>query len=314
VARAAIYPRATYYCAQLALTSCSTSVDGGRTFQPFNEVTGGCGGLHGHIEVSEVTGTAVVPHGGCSPQGEGPPVVLPNGNLVGFAFTTNNGATWSSRTMPDSRDGTGFDPAIVFSTESGWLWLAQADELGIHVGMSKDEGLSWQLLGNSTQGAAPSAWLALNETFRDPVTGNPLKYGSFPDLEAGDDARVALSYLATTNPDGKSPFTDCGAASDGNVWHYYLSTSLDGGATWTTTRLSEDPVQVGAIWNGGGGDPGRNLLDFNDMVLDDKGRVMLALADGALRRTDDYSRDLAKATIVRQASGPSLYARPVSRG
>jgi hypothetical protein len=221
--------------------------------------------------------------------------------------------------MPDSRDGTGFDPAIVFSTESGWLWLAQADELGIHVGMSKDEGLSWQLLGNSTQGAAPSAWLALNETFRDPVTGNPLKYGSFPDLEAGDDARVALSYLATTNPDGKAPFTDCGAASDGNVWHYYLSMSLDGGATWTTTRLSEDPVQVGAIWNGGGGDPCRNLLDFNDMEMDSKGRLHIAFADGCTGGCAQRyaagevvkggdSRD-ALGTILRQSTGPGLFSQ-----
>lgn len=311
------YPRAVYYCAQLQLTACATSLDGGRSWLPPTEVTGGCGGLHGHIEVSEATGTAVVPHGGCAPQGE-TPSVLPGGSLVGFAVTVDNGVTWTSRVMPDSRDGEGFDPAVAFSRESGWLWVAQADALGIHVALSKDEGLSWQILGQSTPGASPAAWLDLNATFRDPVTGHALVYGAFPDLEAGDDLRVALSFLGTTDPAGKAPFTDCGGASDANVWHYYLAQSLDGGATWTTSRLWDDPVQVGAIWNGGGGEPCRNLLDFNDMEMDSKGRLHIAFADGCtgpcaeryaagepVKGSD--SRD-AWGTILRQSGGRGLLA------
>ncbi|MFA5945187.1 MAG: hypothetical protein WC876_12055, partial [Candidatus Thermoplasmatota archaeon] len=98
VARAAVYPRATYYCAQLQLTSCATSLDGGRAWLPFTEVTGPCGGLHGHISVSEATGFAAVPHGGCAGlEGTTP---LDGGSYVGFASTSDNGATWSSRVMP----------------------------------------------------------------------------------------------------------------------------------------------------------------------------------------------------------------------
>lgn len=276
--RSLVYPRATYYCAQLILTACATSFDGGRLWQPFTEVTGPCGGLHGHIAVSEVTGFAAVPHGGCA----GPEATTPTdpGNFVGFAYTSNNGATWNSRVMPEAIDGEGFDPDLAFSHGSGWLWLAQADHLGIHIALSKDEGNSWETLGQSTPGTEPSPWLNLTGTFRDPHTGHPLVYGSFPDLEAGDDDRVALAFMATTDPDGEEPFDDCSKASDANIWHYYLSQSLDGGATWTTTRLWEDPVQVGAIWNNGGGEPCRNLLDFHDMDMDSQGRLHIALADG----------------------------------
>lgn len=36
------------------------------------------------------------------------------------------------------------------------------------------------------------------------------------------------------------------------------------------------------------------------MVLDRNGRVVIAVADGALNGTDTYATNLAKATIVRQ--------------
>ena len=324
LARAAVYPRATYYCAQLALTSCATSLDGGRAWLPFTEVTGPCGGLHGHIAVSEATGFAAVPHGGCASSES--PTATGAGNFVGFAYTSNNGATWTSRIMPDAADGEGFDPDLVFSQESGWLWLAQADANGIHIALSKDEGSTWETLGSNmtTVGAEPASWYNLTATFTDPVTGHPLVFGSFPDLEAGDDDRVALAFMGTTNPDGEEPFDDCSDVSDGNVWHYYLSQSFDGGATWTTSRLWEDPIQVGAIWNNGGGEPCRNLLDFNDMDMDSQGRLHIALADGCTEEcADDYfawangtgeapkgedSRD-SWGVILRQATGRGLFAQ-----
>lgn len=323
VARAAVYPRATYYCAQLALTSCATSLDGGRAWLPFTEVRGPCGGLHGHIAVSEATGFAAVPHGGCAAPES--PTALAAGSFVGFAYTADNGATWNSRIMPDAPDGDGFDPDLAFSQRSGWLWLAQADDAGIHIALSKDEGDSWETLGSGMagRGAEPAAWYNLTASFQDPVTGRPLVFGAFPDLEAGDDDRVALAFLGTTNPDGEHPFDDCSEASDGNVWHYYLSQSFDGGATWATSRLWEDPVQVGAIWNGGGGDPCRNLLDFNDMDMDSTGRLHIALADGCTEEcADSYfawvngtgeapkgeeSRD-SWGVILRQQTGQGLFA------
>lgn len=326
--RSIAYPRAVYYCAQLLLTACATSVDGGRAWLPFTEVVGPCGGLHGHIAVSEATGFAAVPHGGCA----GPEAVsaLEAGSFVGFASTQDNGVTWSSRIMPDAPDGNGFDPDIVFSRESGWLWLAQADDAGIHIALSKDEGSSWETLGTGMAGQESATWFNLTATFRDPTTGFPLRFGSFPDLEAGDDDRVALAFLGTTDPAGEHPFDLCSedngdeiGPEDRNVWHYYLSQSFDGGATWTTTRLWEDPVQIGAIWNGGGGNPCRNLLDFHDMDMDSTGRLHIALSDGCTKScaqayanatagtgampVGEDSRD-SWGTILRQTTGLGLLA------
>ena len=323
LARAAVYPRATYYCAQLALTSCATSLDGGRAWLPFTEVTGPCGGLHGHISVSEATGFAAVPHGGCASSES--PTATGAGNFVGFAYTSDNGATWSSRIMPEAADGEGFDPDLAFSQQSGWLWLAQADANGIHIALSKDEGNTWETLGSGMagRGTEPATWYNLTATFTDPVTGNPLVFGSFPDLEAGDDDRVALAFMGTTDPAGEEPFDDCSEVSDANIWHYYLSQSFDGGATWTTSRLWEDPIQVGAIWNNGGGEPCRNLLDFNDMDMDSRGRLHIALADGCTEEcAETYfawmngtgappkgedSRD-SWGVVLRQATGRGLFA------
>ena len=326
--RSAAYPRAVYYCAQLAATACATSVDGGRAWLPFTEVVGPCGGLHGHISVSEVTGMAAVPHGGCA----GPEGTLPTdpGNFVGFAYTKDNGATWQARVMPDAPDGDGFDPDLVFSKQSGWLWLAQADDAGIHIALSKDDGATWETLGTGMAGQQPATWFNLTATFNDPVTGHPLKYGVFPDLEAGDDDRVALAFMATTDPAGENPFDLCSedngderGPEDLNIWHYYLSQSFDGGATWTTTRLWDDPIQVGAIWNSGGGNPCRNLLDFHDMDIDSRGRLHIALSDGctgdcadayaaAMRGEGEMpvgedSRD-SWGVILRQSTGRSLFA------
>ncbi|MFA5942998.1 MAG: hypothetical protein WC876_00865, partial [Candidatus Thermoplasmatota archaeon] len=230
----------------------------------------------------------------------------------------------------EAPDGDGFDPDLVFSQESGWLWLAQADDAGIHIALSKDEGGSWETLGSGMAGAEEHQWFNLSTTFHDPVTGHPLVYGAFPDLEAGDDDRVALAFLGTTNPDAEEPFSPeapnsvCSDESDGNIWHYYLSQSFDGGATWTTSRLWEDPVQIGAIWNGGGGQDCRNLLDFNDMDMDSQGRLHIALADGCTKQCaasyfawangtgeppkGEDSRD-SWGVILRQATGKGLFAQ-----
>jgi muramoyltetrapeptide carboxypeptidase LdcA involved in peptidoglycan recycling len=88
--------------------------------------------------------------------------------------------------------------------------------------------------------------------------------------------------------------------------------------------LSEDPVQVGAIWNGGGGADCRNLLDFDDMDLDSHGRVVVGFADGCTAAcaaayanwtaghgpapTGKQSRD-SWGTILRQTTGLGLFAK-----
>ena len=65
------------------------------------------------------------------------------------------------------------------------------------------------------------------------------------------------------------------------VWHLFVAFTYDGGRTWITANATpSDPVQRGCIWNQGGSNPCRNLLDFNDITTDAFGRVLVGYADG----------------------------------
>jgi hypothetical protein len=340
--RGAVYGRATYYCSQLQLgtavgstpgTACTTSLDGGLTWLPFTEVLGGCGGLHGHIRVSEVTGTATVPDASCH-TGEGSAVpggvITAGPEQMGFGYTTDNGVTWNSRSIPGSVSSPGgFDPSLDFSRKSGWLYYAQADQQGIHVAMSKDEGKAWETLGGATDGAEPALWLNLSAAYHDPRTGSPIRFATFANTLAGDDGRAAVAFLGSTNATAQHPFDDCSKISDGVLWHYYLAQTFDAGQKWTVSRLWEDPVQVGAIWDGGGGVPCRNLLDFAGMDMDSHGRLHIALADGCTGKCAQKYFDWVDgkgpapvgadsrtqyATILRQTTGLGLFAKDDGMG
>lgn len=331
--RASLYPRAAYYCSQGQVvnvgdlnypgTACITSLNGGLTWTAPAEVLGGCGGLHGHIRVDDVTGMAAVPDGSCIPTADSGDPVLQQGTPVqGFAYSTDNGVSWNSRVVQGSVSADGFDPSLAFTQKSGWLYYAQADALGVHVALSKDGGVHWEVLGkgmsSTDSGAAPpSTWLNLTGAWHDEA-GRPLKYATFADVAAGDDERAAVTFLGTTT--GQHPFDDanCGSASDKLVWYYFVAQTFDAGQTWSVTRLSDDAVQVGTIWNGGGNQACRNLLDFADMDYDAHGRLVVAFADGCTKTCPDKvkagtakgsdSRD-SLATILRQTTGRGLFAQ-----
>lgn len=296
--------RATYYCAQLDTVACATSIDGGRTWLPWMDVMGGCTGFHGHIKVSEASGQAVLPFADCADE-------------VGFGTTTDNGVTWTSVTIPGSRmgKGIGFDPAAAFTT-SGWLYYSHANDLGIYVGLSKDGGASWETLGARTPGVSAGAWLNLSAAYTDPQ-GRPLRYANFVNVVAGDDDRAALTFLATAD-EGTKPWV-CTDASDGLVWHYYVAQTFDAGQEWTVMRVSDDPVQVGGMYDGSeGSGECRNLLDFNDATTDSKGRIHIAFADGCTgecaktylaggKPSASSSRDDV-GTVFRQVAGRGVFA------
>jgi hypothetical protein len=99
----------------------------------------------------------------------------------------------------------------------------------------------------------------------------------------------------------------------------YVAFTYDGGTTWTTTDATpSDPVQRGCIWNQGGNNPCRNLLDFNDITVDKVGRVLVGYADGCTGScVTDATQNAsvgpataqdALATIARQTGGRGLFA------
>ena len=65
------------------------------------------------------------------------------------------------------------------------------------------------------------------------------------------------------------------------------------------------------IWNQGGRNTCRNLLDFNDAAVDDKGRVLFSFANGCIDgcETGGPNSYSAKASLARQSGGKGLYAQ-----
>jgi hypothetical protein len=291
--------RIAYYCGQLGAISCARSLDHGQTWLPFQDVPGPCGGFHGHIRVGP-DGFVAVPVPDC-------------GGDHGFISSSDGGLTWASNRIPDTETWTnGFDPSLQF-TRSGWMYYAMASEHGIHAALTKDKGKTWERLGDNG-----THWLDIGQ-FHDP----PVVSGVFTNVQAGDDERVAVSFIGLEGGPGKdlaflrsNAIYQCDSRQDELVWHYYVAVSLDAGRTWDVQRISKDPVQVGGIYDsvvdGSGGC--RNLLDFQDMDIDSKGRIHIGWADGCTRAcaeqgkpgTQGYRDEAAR--LFRQVGGKGLLA------
>jgi hypothetical protein len=84
--------------------------------------------------------------------------------------------------------------------------------------------------------------------------------------------------------------------------------------TWTTVNATpNDPVQsMTGVWQQGGSHQDRNLLDFNEITIDDKGRVLYGYSDGCVTEgciagtaANDF---VAFMRVARQSGGKSLFA------
>ena len=274
----ALHDRAVYYCAQARAVTCVASLDGGLTFPLASQVK--CGsdtpGFHGSLHIGP-TGTVYLPFRNC-------------GGRVGVAVSANNGLTWTGRQILSSATPAGgFDPDVA-TTPDGRLYVGYRNGTGgAWVSWSDTDGAGWSAPVNV--GASLGV---VNTTFHEMV--------------AGDNGRAALAFLGTT--DAGNPF----AASFTGVWHLYVATTYDGGATWTTQQLTGDPVQRGWICASGTTcTSGRNLLDFMDAQLDKEGRVLIAYVDGcvdacALPTGTQPQSNAAAPVITRQIAGRTLYA------
>ena len=150
----------------------------------------------------------------------------------------------------------------------------------------------------------------------------------FPQTDAGDPGRIAITYLGSENSEMLNQSDIDGNPWDGNAhyapnnatYHLYITYSLnalDDDPVFHTYRVTDDPVQVGSICLNSGdcrdiGGSNRNLLDFNDLHIDREGRVYVAFADGCTgdcatkeNATAADSRD-GRGSVYYLASGPSL--------
>jgi hypothetical protein len=279
------YPNVVYYCAQdVASAKCAPSVDGGATFLAANVVytTGQCqlGALFGHLK-SAPDGTIYLPPRYC-------PDLLAGKEPVGLAVSEDNGTTWTVRLVPGSGYGdAGHGSVGVASDGTVYLgWGSGTFPAGgpASVAVSRDKGRTW------------TAPVALGKEFK-------IANSRFPVTVAGDGDRAVVAYLGTATPG------DASAASFAGVWHLYASHTYDRGKTWRTVDLTPaNPVQVGSICTAGTTcGSNRNLLDFNDMVIDAKGRVFIAFADGCTAAKCTSANREDKAAFARLVGGRGLY-------
>lgn len=242
------YKDAVYYCSQdVATAFCARSDDGGLTFGqgvPVYSLTQ-CNGLHGHLKVG--------------PDGT---VYLPNKDCYGhpsLVISHDNGLTWQIRPVTSlSSIGSGSDPSVGIGAKGtiyyGFQGYVNGDRHA-YVAVSHDHGTSWKTYD----------------------VGAPFGINNmeFAEVVAGDDNRAAFAFLGT----GASG--DDQQASFPGVWDMYVATTSNGGYNWSVVDATpNDPVQRGCIWDQGGNNPCRNMLDFNDLQIDNIGRMYIAYTDG----------------------------------
>jgi hypothetical protein len=271
------YANGVYYCSQgVALASCALSLDGGLTFNPplplYTLLQ--CGGLHGHVKVAP-DGTAYVPNKGC-------------GTQQAAVASTNNGITWTVRKVPGSTVGES-DPSLGTATDGTVYFGFVGTDGHPKVAVSSNKGATWS-------------------TPKDVGTPFGIQNAVFPAVVAGDPDRAAFAFLGTpTGGNGTGTST-----TFAGVWHLYIATTYDGGASWTTVDATPaDPVQRGSIClQGTTCGSSRNLLDFMDIAVDAHGRVIVAFADGCVGScvSTGPNSGTAIGAIARQSSGKGLFA------
>jgi hypothetical protein len=304
---------AVYYCSQdiVGPAACYRSDTLGASYGPStlaynglgSGVPGGtdCGGLHGHLHVAP-DGTVWLPVNQCA-------------GFQGGVFSADGGTTWHEFKAPNATSQQqGADPSIAIDADST-----------IYYSYVKNEPVA---PGNPLEGHAHVATGKLVTT-TDPLThlstysinwihdvdvGRAAANGdkgivNAAEIEAagGSSGRAAVGFLGTDIPG------DYQAINFAGKWYAFISTTYDGGATWTTVNATpNDPVQSQTgVWQQGGGAQQRNLLDFNEITIDDKGNVLYGYSDGCTSAgcinggPNDFT---AFMRVARQSGGRSLFA------
>ena len=309
------YETAVYYCYnKLAGIFCFTSFDGGATFEAGGQIIGLAttnGGLHGAISTAP-DGTVYV-----TPRVATPTVIV----------SKDNGFSWFERSMgedvgtPNPRKNSEVSADTASNAYHVWTGPGGPNQNssfnnysgeGIYMSRSTDSGESWE---------------------QESMRISPIEVVSyaFPQIDAGDPGRIAITYLGSENSSELGLDNLDGDPWDGNAhyanskihYHLYVTYSinaLDENPIFHTYRVTEDPVQIGSICLNSGdcrdiGGSNRNLLDFNDLHIDKEGRVFIAFADGCTgdcanengnnsRPEDSRSR---RGIMCYLESGPSLF-------
>jgi hypothetical protein len=266
-----------FYCSQSGFGQafCQRSDDLGTSYGPGVLTYSGftaCGGLHGHIHVA-LDGTAWLPVNQCASQ-------------QGGAFSINAGATWNEFIVTGNNDVNGGAPFAA---------TAQTHGADPSVGLDANSTAYYCYVNNEASGTEGHVHVAVGKRtgsitspaitwIRDVDIGASHGIVNAAEVEAvgGSAGRAACGFIGTNVPDSAGATYENGNFT--GKWYVYIATTYDEGRTWVTVNATpDDPVQNHTgIWQGGGsGENGdRNLLDFNEVTVDDKGRVLYGYSDG----------------------------------
>src|SRR5438067_2002223 len=284
---------AVYYCSQswpLGPATCQRSDTLGASYGPGvlayegNGITQ-CHGLHGHVHVAP-NGTVWLPVNQC-------------GGKQGGAVSTDGGTTWSEFIVTGSQSQiNGADPSVGIDSNSTAYYCyvnnepvapANPPEGHVHIKVSKDGGKTW--IRDFDLGAS-----------------HGIKNAAHTEAIGGSAGRAACGFLGT---DVAGDYQSSGFPGK---WYAFVATTYNEGQTWVTVNATpNDPVQSKTgIWQQGGSHDDRNLLDFNEITVDDKGRALYGYSDGCVTpgciagtAADDF---VAFMRVARQSGGKSLFA------
>jgi hypothetical protein len=282
---------AVYYCSQdiVGPAACQRSDTLGASYGPgvlaYDGFTTQCGGLHGHLHVAP-DGTAWLPVNQC-------------GGKQGGALSTDAGMTWQEFIVTGAvSQQQGADPSIAIDSDSTVYYAyvnnepvgpGQPPEGHARVKVSKDGGKTW--INDFDLGAS-----------------HGIKNAAEIEAVGGSSGRAAVGFLGTDLPG------DYQALSFQGKWYAFIATTYDQGKTWVTVNSTpNDPVQsMTGVWQQGGGAQDRNLLDFNEITVDDQGRVLFGFSDGCVTEgciagtaANDF---VAYMRVARQSGGKTLFA------
>src|ERR1051326_635391 len=286
---------AVFYCSQdvVGPASCYRSDTLGTSWGPGIQAYQGngitsCGGLHGHIHVAP-DGTVWLPVKQC-------------GGQQGGALSTTAGDTWTPFALPGSvSQPQGADPSIPIDSDST-----------VYDAYVNNEP---QPAGNPPEGHA-----RVRVGHRNP--DNTVTWGNDVDLGASHGIKNAVEIEAVGGSSGRAAVGFLGSDVNGDYqsatfpgkWYVFIATTYNGGQTWTTVNATpNDPVQsMSGVWQQGGQQPDRNLLDFNEITIDHNGRVLYGYSDGCVTpdciagaSPNDFTANMR---VARQSGGKTLFA------
>lgn len=282
----------TLYCSQdiVGPAMCQRSLDLGMTWGPGVPAYTGqgaqaCGGLHGHVHIAP-NGTVWLPVNQC-------------GGRQGGVTSSDGGLTWNEFAVSGSiAQAQGADPSIALDADSTAYYCYVNNEPvaagaplegHVHVKVSRDGGATW-----------------INDV--DLGKSHGIVNAAQPEAVGGSSGRAACGFLGTNQPG------DYQAQAFPGVWYAFIATTYDGGETWTTVNATpSDPVQSRTgVWQQGGGNADRNLLDFNEITLDAKGRALYGYSDGCVSAGciagTGFNDFVAYMRVARQSGGKGLLA------